>query len=130
VLTVSADLLGKNAWSPCLKVEGVKLPTGYYFGLTAATGDLSDNHDVITVKTYELESGEMRSEDDRSRDSIFPAAETFEAPREHVEDVKPGWSGVKIFFVTLFSILGVVAIGVIGIIVYQNHQQNSRKRFY
>ncbi|CAL8140502.1 unnamed protein product [Orchesella dallaii] len=39
-LTVSTDFLGKNAWAPCLRVEGVKLPTGYYFGLSAATGDL------------------------------------------------------------------------------------------
>ncbi|ODM91459.1 VIP36-like protein [Orchesella cincta] len=130
VLTVSTDFLGKNAWAPCLKVEGVKLPTGYYFGLSAATGDLSDNHDVITVKTYELESGGVRPEDDRSRDSILPSALTYEAPREHVDDVKPGWSGVKIFLVTLFSILGVIAVGVVGIIVYQNHQQNTRKRFY
>lgn len=82
------------------------------------------------MKTYELETGGMRSEDDRSRDAIVPSAMTFEAPREHVEDVKPGWSGVKIFLVTLFSILGIIAVGVIGIIVYQNHQQNSRKRFY
>ena len=28
----------KRAWSPCLRVEGVKLPTGYYFGASAATG--------------------------------------------------------------------------------------------
>lgn len=40
VLTVSSDLAGKNAWAQCLKVEGVKLPTGYYFGVSAATGDL------------------------------------------------------------------------------------------
>lgn len=93
-------------------------------------GSRSDNHDVITIKTYELESGGVRSEDDHSRDSIFPSALSYEAPREHVDDAKPGWSGVKVFLVTLFGILGVVAIGVIGILVYQNHQQNSRKRFY
>ena len=36
--------------------DGIKLPTGYYFGVTAATGDLTDTHDVITVKTYELDT--------------------------------------------------------------------------
>ena len=32
------DLDNKRAWAPCFQVEGVKLPTGYYFGASAATG--------------------------------------------------------------------------------------------
>ena len=52
---VSTDILGKNAWAECFRVQGVVLPTGYYLGLSAATGDLSDNHDVLSVKTYELD---------------------------------------------------------------------------
>ena len=31
------------------------LPTGYYFGASATTGDLSDNHDIIAIKMYELD---------------------------------------------------------------------------
>ena len=38
VITVTHDLDNKRAWEPCLRVEGVKLPTGYYFGASAATG--------------------------------------------------------------------------------------------
>ena len=30
--------------------DGIRLPTGYYFGVSATTGDLSDNHDVISLK--------------------------------------------------------------------------------
>ena len=37
-------------------MDGVQLPTGYFFGMSATTGDLSDNHDVIAVKMYELDS--------------------------------------------------------------------------
>merc|ERR1711916_91166 len=29
----------------------VNLPPNYYFGISAATGDLADNHDVISVRT-------------------------------------------------------------------------------
>lgn len=46
---------GKNAWKECLRVENVLLPTGYYFGASATTGDLSDNHDIIAIKMYELD---------------------------------------------------------------------------
>lgn len=33
---------------------GVILPTGYYFGVSAATGDLSDAHDLISMKLYDI----------------------------------------------------------------------------
>jgi mannose-binding lectin 2 len=129
VLTVSTDIQGKNAWAQCFQVKGVVLPTGYFFGLSAATGDLSDNHDIISLKTYELEAPNAQAAMDR--DEILPTAQFFEPLREHVEDPKPaGTSGLKIFFYTLVGILAAVAIVVVGVIVYQNHQQNSRKRFY
>lgn len=54
--SVFVDLENKNAWKQCLSVSGVRLPTGYHFGVSAATGDLSDNHDVIGIRVYELES--------------------------------------------------------------------------
>ena len=55
-LTVSTDIDNKNQWKECFSVDNVKLPTRYFFGFSAATGDLSDNHDIISVKTYQLES--------------------------------------------------------------------------
>jgi mannose-binding lectin 2 len=55
-LTVSTDIDNKNEWKECFSVDGVRLPTRYYFGFSAATGDLSDNHDIISVKVYNLES--------------------------------------------------------------------------
>jgi len=40
-MQVSTDLYDENDWKLCFKVDGVHLPTGYYFGVSAATGDLS-----------------------------------------------------------------------------------------
>ena len=37
-------------WEECFVVRRVHLPLGYYFGLSAATGDLADNHDVLSFK--------------------------------------------------------------------------------
>lgn len=54
-LTVYTDLENKREWKVCFQSPNVKLPTGYYFGASATTGDLSDNHDIITFKFYELE---------------------------------------------------------------------------
>lgn len=128
VLTVSTNLENKNTWKTCFQVDGVKLPTGYYFGVSATTGDLSDNHDLLSIKFYELGNTHIQAED-RSR--IVPSAKTFEAPREHKEDPKQGgMSNVKIFFLILLAMLIVVVLVVIGIMFYQKHQENSRKRFY
>ena len=50
-------------------MDGVRLPTGYYFGMSATTGDLSDNHDIIAVKLYEL--------DDSSTDTVSTIVHEF-----------------------------------------------------
>jgi len=128
VLTVTHDLDAKRAWAPCFRVEGVKLPTGYYFGASAATGDLSDAHDIISMKLYELDAPEGS---DENRDNIQPSSAYFESPRDHVEDPKPSsMSGIKLFFLLLLGVLACIACVVIGIMIYQKQQENSRKRFY
>lgn len=50
------DLEDKAVWKPCFNVDGVELPSGYFFGFSAATGDLSDNHEIIAVRLYEVDS--------------------------------------------------------------------------
>lgn len=52
---VSTDLENKAAWKECFQVKGVRLPTGYHIGLSATTGDLSDNHDIMSVRLFELD---------------------------------------------------------------------------
>lgn len=32
---------GEREWKPCFMVKDIDLPTGYYFGASAATGDLA-----------------------------------------------------------------------------------------
>jgi len=46
--------LNVNAeYSMCAQAK-VNLPSGYYFGLSAATGGLTDNHDVYSFETFRL----------------------------------------------------------------------------
>lgn len=52
---MSTDIENRAAWKECLRVEDVILPTGYHLGLSATTGDLSDNHDIISVRLFELD---------------------------------------------------------------------------
>jgi len=128
-LSVSIDIDNKAAFKPCFEVSGVQLPTHYYLGMSAATGDLSDNHDIIAVKMYELDlANDVDPTEDRS--SIIPSASVFEPPRDHVDDPKPVTGGFWLFLWMLLIVLALCAIGVGGLAYYQKRQEQSRKRFY
>ncbi|XP_053976550.1 vesicular integral-membrane protein VIP36 isoform X2 [Hylaeus volcanicus] len=129
-LTVSTDFANKAAWKECFSVKDIKLPTGYYFGISATTGDLSDNHDILSIRLFELDlPDDPRDQEDRS--NILPSAAFYEAPREHIDDPKQSaLSRIMFFFLMLVGALAIIACVVIAIMWYQKHQENSRKRFY
>ena len=58
VLTVRYTLGTLHArpeeWVSCVEIEDVDLPLGYHFGLSAATGDVADNHDVYSFHVMNL----------------------------------------------------------------------------
>lgn len=130
-LKVSTDIHGKNSWVTCFEVNGVKLPTGYYFGASAATGELADNHDIISMKLYDIGISHADEEDSNSVDysKIEPSAEFYAPHRDHIKDESSsdssGWSGVFIFFLIL------LAVGVVGVVAYALiGKSQDRKRLY
>jgi hypothetical protein len=40
-------------------VDEIRLPTGYYIGISGTTGDLSDNHDILSIRLFELDSNDV-----------------------------------------------------------------------
>jgi len=55
-LHVYIDADNSNNWESCVMVEDVDLPDNWtsraYVGLTATTGALADNHDIISLKVF------------------------------------------------------------------------------
>ena len=138
-LTVKVDVDDPRGWRPCFEVEGVRLPTGFFFGISAATGDLVDNHDVIGVKTYELPitssvGSDVEGEEEEDPASIVPRAEFYESPRARKDDDEGGLSGVAIFFIVLVVLIAVVVVGVVIVVCLDSSNSMStgpgRKRFY
>lgn len=127
VLSMKTDFESTGEWNECFTVRGVILPTGYHIGVSAATGELSDNHDIISIKTVMIPSSAPDSEDRRN---ILPSASHFAAPRTRVEDKHSSMSSLKFFLLIVFGLIAVVFIGAIGYLVFQKHQETSRKRFY
>ncbi|CAC5422571.1 LMAN2 [Mytilus coruscus] len=130
-LKVSLDVDGKNAWKECFSVHGVKLPLGYFFGATAATGELADNHDIISMKVYQLDTNAPAKYEPAAYSGL-PSADSMEAPREHVSDEKRGvgLSGWKLLAVIILAIIGLGVCAIVGFIIFNKNQDYSRKRFY
>eukprot|EP01126_Amoeba_proteus_P025686 TRINITY_DN2554_c0_g2_i2.p1 TRINITY_DN2554_c0_g2~~TRINITY_DN2554_c0_g2_i2.p1 ORF type:complete len:368 (-),score=57.74 TRINITY_DN2554_c0_g2_i2:175-1278(-) len=62
------------SWQECFSKQ-ISLPSGGYFGLSAATGEVSDHHNVISFVTYSLQ-GKLREPED---------PEKSKASQEHLE---------------------------------------------
>ncbi|KAI6215911.1 L-type lectin-like domain-containing protein [Aphelenchoides besseyi] len=131
-LTVFEDTENNGRWKQCFRVPGVHLPTNYYFGLTAATGDLSDNHDIISVKVYEIEYARAVNPMEINPGQILPNAEFQAAPRDHSSNPQPSklssWAKYLLIFIGIVATVG--GIAVFGYLYYQDRQSRSRKRFY
>ncbi|XP_014470730.1 PREDICTED: vesicular integral-membrane protein VIP36 [Dinoponera quadriceps] len=128
-LTVLKDISNKAAWAECFSVKEIKLPTGYYIGISATTGDLSDNHDILSIRLFELDlPDDVKDQEDRSQ--IVPSAAFFDPPRARIEDPKEPMSGIKLFLVLLLGALVIISCVIGLVMLYQKHQENKRKRFY
>ncbi|XP_063304673.1 VIP36-like protein isoform X2 [Pelobates fuscus] len=127
-LTIMIDIDGKHEWKDCLDVPGVRLPRGYYFGASAVTGDLSDNHDIISLKLYQLSVTRSPDEEAADKEVFIPSVDNMKLPG--VDQSSEPMSGFALFIIVFFSILGLVFAGVILLIVYNKWQERSRKHFY
>ncbi|CAG8462799.1 12165_t:CDS:2 [Ambispora leptoticha] len=97
-----------DQWEPCFTIPNVTLPTVFYLGFTALTGDVSDNHDIVSVTTNNLIS-------------LPTGKHTFKTPVRP----PPTWSGI-IFWFKLLMVMGVL-YG--AMTLYRAYQTQANKRF-
>ncbi|KAJ2711007.1 hypothetical protein H4R19_003459, partial [Coemansia spiralis] len=48
------QLQPKDKWINCFTMTNVTLPTGAFLGFSALTGDVSDSHDIISVRAESM----------------------------------------------------------------------------
>ncbi|GMT06902.1 hypothetical protein PENTCL1PPCAC_29076 [Pristionchus entomophagus] len=130
-LSLFIDVEGKMEWKECMKVDNVHLPTGYYLGMSATTGELSDAHDIISVKMFEQEFSRVERLDEINSDRIVPHAEFQATPRDHSDDPKPSKLGfVGTVILVLIGVVVVVGVLGYGVLYFKNKNERQRKRFY
>lgn len=126
ILTVSIDVDGQGSWRQCFTKTGLKLPGGYFLGVTAATGDLTDNHDVLALRTYQVDTDEPLEE---GWADIVPGIEGEALGSHDNEDAHRNSKGGFSWGWLLF-LLAIVIMGIGGFIVFQKQQEAKRHRFY
>ncbi|CAG0886509.1 unnamed protein product [Darwinula stevensoni] len=153
-LTVAVDVENKQEWTTCFSENHVRLPTGLYLGLSAATGDLSDNHDIFDLKFYALPSKPSQVMTNLHNSTVicpdlFPLDfHTYVSKQEDRGQIVPsiivrsdrttdsyeessGWSGrLKKAMLWIFGILALLGVIVTVLYFYGKEELNSRKRFY
>jgi len=143
VLTVHTKTADSNVyqddedqWIMCFEAEGVILPVNYHFGLSAVTGDLSDNHDIHSFKVfsipYDMGSG-LKTDIMMLR--AIPQAKKFDSPRQHVEGKTTVLgstfrSPLKTFLISVVVIIGAVFLIAVGYLFYKDREEKKMKRFY
>ena len=103
------------------------MPTNYYVGFSAATGELTDNHYLVTVRAYEID---IPGHTNEGRESIIPSALHAEPHRDHIDDPIRPMSNLKFFFLIVCALIFIVVLIAVGIMVFNKQNDIGRKRFY
>lgn len=100
----------EDEWDVCFKQHDVVLPEQIYLGFSAHTGEVTDNHDIISVVTK----------------SIPPAVKEA-APQPAKPQKKSSGSGILSVFFKMVLAGGLVGVLFVGYRFYD--QRNRMKRF-
>jgi len=77
----------------CIRKEGVYLPKNGFFGISAATGGLADDHDVLKFSTSSLRAPEMAQAPDAVNEAESKKFEQeFEEYQKKLKEQKDQWA--------------------------------------
>jgi mannose-binding lectin 2 len=108
-LEVKLQYKAWDQWEPCFTIPNVTIPSAAYIGFTALTGEVSDNHDIISITTNNIISVPPR---------VFK-------PSIRQQDTTSNWFGL------LFVLKLIATCAFLGVLVlvYRMYKNQSNKRF-
>ncbi|UOH83656.1 hypothetical protein LQV05_006390 [Cryptococcus neoformans] len=110
-----------DEWKICFETN-VDLPESPYIGFSAATGDVSDNHDIVSVNTYSLtlkpeyraskSSSDSKSKSKSDGKQAAMNANTNGMSGKGRREVKSGGAGWFMFILKVIGVLAFIAFAV------------------
>jgi mannose-binding lectin 2 len=112
----------EDEWTECFSIPNVKVPPVAYLGFSAETGELSDNHDIISVHTKNLyvhNSG--------TNAGTSPPSSPGKGGSRNDKYAPPKKSGSWTWFFLKFVLFGLTVTGAYaGFTAYRARQRSSR----
>ncbi|KII64941.1 VIP36-like protein [Thelohanellus kitauei] len=118
--------------SSCIMSDFVLLPTGYYIGISAATGDLSDNHEVYSVDFESLDDMfHVDRQTSAKYEKVKPELKNFHKQIPEAKRESGGfWRFIKrlSLFILILFIGGTIVQ--VAYMIWKKREKERRKRFY
>ncbi|KAJ9484582.1 hypothetical protein VN97_g8785 [Penicillium thymicola] len=124
-LSLELQYKSEDTWTECFSLSAedsnIAIPSVAYLGLSAETGELSDNHDIVSLKAENLYSlnrsnnNKGKSTEDRSKGRVRPSSKPVKE--------KSSWSWFLFKTVLFFA---VIVGGYFGWTVYRTKARSSR----
>eukprot|EP00069_Balaena_mysticetus_P013803 bmy_08378T0 len=94
----------------------------------------SDNHDIISMKLFQLMVEHTPDEENIDWTKIEPSVNLLKSPKDNVDDPTGNFrsgplTGWRVFLLLLCALLGIIVCAVVGAVVFQKRQERN-KRFY
>ncbi|KAF2751355.1 vesicular integral-membrane protein VIP36 precursor [Sporormia fimetaria CBS 119925] len=122
-LKLDLQYKSENEWTNCFEIPDFKVPPVAYLGFSAETGELSDNHDIITVRTqnlYKHNSGSNKAAEAKAKGK---SASSAKKPTSYKGEKKSSWTWTLFKFL-LFG-LG-VALAYVAFTMWRANKRDHR----
>ncbi|KAH8153051.1 uncharacterized protein LAJ45_02638 [Morchella importuna] len=116
-LQLELQYKNEDQWVTCFNVHNVTLPQIAYLGFTAHCGELSDNHDIITISSKNLYSINPNRPDSNSQTT---------RPNKITEKPATESGGWGWFFLKFVVFIVVLIGGYVGYTAYRAQKRSSR----
>ena len=109
-----------DEWTDCFEIGAIKIPSVSYLGFSAETGELTDNHDIIQVSSYNMHITEAWKNVDNDKGSRKTKGKSYNPNRVRQSG---GW----VWFILKLSLIPVVLVGgYVGYTAYRSSKRGSR----
>uniref|UniRef100_A0A915C5D7 L-type lectin-like domain-containing protein n=2 Tax=Parascaris univalens TaxID=6257 RepID=A0A915C5D7_PARUN len=124
-LSIFVAAVGSSHWLFCMKSEGVILPAGFHFAISASTGpETSGTHELISVKTFALES----SDDDSVDVEVISAAKV--APPRIFNMISRPFNVVRTALLILLPIMFIAIVLTCAFVSFVDKMSVRSKRLF
>jgi mannose-binding lectin 2 len=128
-LSLELQYKTEDSWTECFNLSAensnIAIPSVAYLGLSAETGELSDNHDIISLKAENLYSLNRNANNGGKGSSGNQAKGRSSSPAKAPKEPKEKGSWTWFLFKTVLF-FGVIVGGYFGWTIYRTKARSSR----